>query len=843
MKGRRCLPIILSAVMMAAPVASCTVFAEKAHTSSVAVHEGKAEDDSNIFEELPGSNELFEQYVEQQFFGNDSISVYGNYADEKLQGVDLAAYKILKEEIQKIAAGERSNSQIGISMESLGIETTWTASELGVDTLIEGGELSEKVIKAIEEKYPDYQALLDYLLIDCPYDLYWFDKSVSGAFRVQSPGMSYSSSQLTLKGELVYSFKTAGEYRNSGEYEVAVEKTGAAKTAADNAKEIVNKYSSYGDYEKLVHYKNEICNLVSYNQEAAGGNMNYGNPWQLVWVFDRDPATNVVCEGYAKAFQYLCDLTDFNSSNIKCYTVNGIMGGGTGAGRHMWNIVTMQDKKNYIVDVTNCDEGSIGADDKLFLASAEGNAVSGYTVAIQGQSNITYTYDEDLSGMYGGILEISSSEYDPSSPEEPVETPTETPAITDEPSNTPTETPVITEGPSNTPTETPVITEGPSSTPGITPSVTPEVTDEPSSTPTKTPTDTPGVTGVPSGAPTVIPTDTPAVTGVPSSTPTKAPTDTPGAEETPSGMPTEAPTETPAVTDIPAGTPTEVPVETPAEQPDTTVVENSDGSKVETTVSTQTSSDGSVIQKTEVVHKDPDGKTTKSFIKSEISPGADDSGVSIVVNVSKNADETITSATAKVSGGSSSATKKVLISGSIVKQIIQAANTRDVEISIVNKNGSGTHKVIANAADLTAGKKLSIVIKKSNGAYVLVNAKTYRVTKDGDVPAVVKGNKTYELMNSSRMNKLSSKILKAVKVKKTSKTVRKSKTVNMRLKNSLNLENVKSIKYTVSGKSIVTVTKKGVIKGKKAGTAVVRAKVTLKNGKAKTVKMKITVKK
>ena len=807
MKGRRCLPIILSAVMMAAPVASCTVFAEKAHTSSVAVHEGKAEDDSNIFEELPGSNELFEQYVEQQFFGNDSISVYGNYADEKLQGVDLAAYKILKEEIQKIAAGERSNSQIGISMESLGIETTWTASELGVDTLIEGGELSEKVIKAIEEKYPDYQALLDYLLIDCPYDLYWFDKSVSGAFRVQSPGMSYSSSQLTLKGELVYSFKTAGEYRNSGEYEVAVEKTGAAKTAADNAKEIVNKYSSYGDYEKLVHYKNEICNLVSYNQEAAGGNMNYGNPWQLVWVFDRDPATNVVCEGYAKAFQYLCDLTDFNSSNIKCYTVNGIMGGGTGAGRHMWNIVTMQDKKNYIVDVTNCDEGSIGADDKLFLASAEGNAVSGYTVAIQGQSNITYTYDEDLSGMYGGILEISSSEYDPSSPEEPVETPTETPAITDEPSNTPTETPVITEGPSNTPTDTPVLTVGPSCSPSVTPTVTPEVT------------------------------------GVPSSTPTKAPTDTPGAEETPSGMPTEAPTETPAVTDIPAGTPTEVPVETPAEQPDTTVVENSDGSKVETTVSTQTSSDGSVIQKTEVVHKDPDGKTTKSFIKSEISPGADDSGVSIVVNVSKNADETITSATAKVSGGSSSATKKVLISGSIVKQIIQAANTRDVEISIVNKNGSGTHKVIANAADLTAGKKLSIVIKKSNGAYVLVNAKTYRVTKDGDVPAVVKGNKTYELMNSSRMNKLSSKILKAVKVKKTSKTVRKSKTVNMRLKNSLNLENVKSIKYTVSGKSIVTVTKKGVIKGKKAGTAVVRAKVTLKNGKAKTVKMKITVKK
>ena len=64
----------------------------------------------------------------------------------------------------------------------------------------------------------------------------------------------------------------------------------------------------------------------------------------------------------------------------------------------------------------------------------------------------------------------------------------------------------------------------------------------------------------------------------------------------------------------------------------------------------------------------------------------------------------------------------------------------------------------------------------------------------------------------------------------------------MALKKTLNMENVKSIQYSVSKKSVASVTKKGVVKGKKAGSAVVRAKVTLKNGKAKTVRMKVKVK-
>ena len=114
----------------------------------------------------------------------------------------------------------------------------------------------------------------------------------------------------------------------------------------------------------MLAFRDEICELVSYNAAAAGESYTdgYGDPWQLIYVFDGDDSTNVVCEGYAKAFQYLCDL-----SGLTCYTVTGAMAGGTGEGPHMWNIVTLGDE-NYLVDVTNSDAGTVGQNGGLFLA-------------------------------------------------------------------------------------------------------------------------------------------------------------------------------------------------------------------------------------------------------------------------------------------------------------------------------------------------------------------------------------------------------------------------------------------------------------------------------------------
>lgn len=157
-----------------------------------------------------------------------------------------------------------------------------------------------------------------------------------------------------------------------------------------------------------------ICSQVTYNQTAAeNDNTPYGDPWQLIYVFDDNPNTNVVCEGYAKAFQYLCDLSEF--TDTACYTVSGTMTGGTGAGPHMWNIVTLGGN-NYLVDVTNCDGTSVGNTDQLFLKAPDpgGNVDTKYTFTIDTSNVVNYTYDEGQITLYGGdILTLAASDYDP----------------------------------------------------------------------------------------------------------------------------------------------------------------------------------------------------------------------------------------------------------------------------------------------------------------------------------------------------------------------------------------------------------------------------------------------
>ncbi len=374
---------------------------------------------------LPDNDELFEGYLQQQMYAgfNDGIATLGNFGEQALTGLNLKIYGILKEELADIAAGTSASASIDISVEKLELEqTTWTAEELGITT---GDQISGAISAKLKELGYDLSSLFDCLMADCPYELYWFDKtagvnSATGTFRytVTSNGTVGS---VTWDGPITFSFTVAEEYRPSGSgdaYTVDTGKTSAASAAVAKAESIVNSYAGSSDYEKLVGYKNEICELVSYNTGAAADSSTpYGNPWQLIWVFDENESTNVVCEGYAKAFQYLCDLTDFSNDNIVCYTVTGTMSGGTGAGRHMWNIVTMEDGKNYLVDVTNCDAGTVGAPDKLFLAGLSGKWDTGYTYT-SGSTAVTYVYDngtngtDDVLSMYGEtILTLSESGY------------------------------------------------------------------------------------------------------------------------------------------------------------------------------------------------------------------------------------------------------------------------------------------------------------------------------------------------------------------------------------------------------------------------------------------------
>jgi len=203
-----------------------------------------------------------------------------------------------------------------------------------------------------------------------------------------------------------------------------IEKIKSLSIAVENAMEVVTDASKEKtDYDKLDFYREWICAEVEYNDAAMKEDWDYGDPWQLINVFDGDASTNVVCEGYSKAFKYLCDLTDgFDDTSIDCRLVSGVMKGGTGAGDHMWNVLEIGGK-NYLVDVTNCDEGTVGAARKLFMvgnSNATTAQVTEYGRTVTSQRYIfnnlspviTYTYDVDTVNSFDkSERQLSDTDY------------------------------------------------------------------------------------------------------------------------------------------------------------------------------------------------------------------------------------------------------------------------------------------------------------------------------------------------------------------------------------------------------------------------------------------------
>ncbi len=345
-------------------------------------------------EEEPTEQEvLLEGYLYQQGAEDpeNGIVLYGAEGSSRLTGDEKLIYDVLKAHVQEIAAGEKKSTAV----------------------VVEGFQsLRQTEVTGAMSK------VMQYLLMDCPYDLYWHDKSDisdGGCRYIYDYGADGKVISLTA------SLTVAKEYRTPLEYphEIDTSKTGAAHEAAENAREIVKANQGKSDYEKLKSYLTAINRLVSYNDGAgnAGSPAKYGNcyPWQIVWVFDKDSSTNVVCEGYAKAFQYLCDLSTFQ--NAQCYTVTGTMSGGQGAGAHMWNVVRLNGE-SYLVDVTNCDTGTVGAPDRLFLASASRGSVNGgYEFDLPG-GTVSYQYGARtiLNGrptaeLLDGVLDLATEPY------------------------------------------------------------------------------------------------------------------------------------------------------------------------------------------------------------------------------------------------------------------------------------------------------------------------------------------------------------------------------------------------------------------------------------------------
>jgi hypothetical protein len=375
--------------------------------------------DSEITEDE--RNTMLMMYLERELLGESdaTVALYSNeYASQGLSKSSKTIFDGLASRAKKITKGNADSTEIEISMEELGITAndSWSASDLGIDSVVEQGENGEEYtveayFKVLEKYDIDYNKIVAALKSDCPADVYWwnimsFEMQPSLDMEIRYNDAGEPCVYFQEGTSFIVGLGVDSKYRPDGEENLFVvdkDKINQANKAIDNAKSIVAEAANINDdKDKMEYYAKKLCELNSYNYDALDqmnttNILDDTNPWQIIYMFDGDTDTNVVCEGYSKAFKLLCDMTVFNDSSIQCY-----IAGGDFSGAHMWNIVHMG-AYNYLVDVTNCDD-NVGTglyNDVLFFKKPDSGSIkNGYTYIIGG-SEYVYTYQQEFIDLYG----------------------------------------------------------------------------------------------------------------------------------------------------------------------------------------------------------------------------------------------------------------------------------------------------------------------------------------------------------------------------------------------------------------------------------------------------------
>ncbi len=406
----------------------------------------------------PDSDDLLMQYIDQKVadeLGSDAdgstlLRGAAHPRRDALANDPVAGnmYDVFAPAVKKVAAGDLEVTSFIAQGDEIFGNAKFNAAYLGVDKLMDdpqtiNREAYNKFVQALQASLnSSLNNMLTAMVCDMPFELYWLDneKGISYSFppdwilnNIQYyPQEDCLGIETDSKLEMTFDFYVSQDYSLGGspkEYgpagttKVNTELTKAAANTAKNISGILAKAKEESDVAKMMFYKDEICRMTAYHPTAMKDpDFPYGDPWQLINVFDGDEGTKVVCEGYSKAFQYLCDNTKFSDKSVESFIVSGKMtvadGEKTTTGEHMWNIVHMDDGYNYIVDVTNCDDDSLPPTTErypntVFLTAAIAGSVNdGYTYEYAEGKTLKFVYSDEILNIYSPIeLTLASNSY------------------------------------------------------------------------------------------------------------------------------------------------------------------------------------------------------------------------------------------------------------------------------------------------------------------------------------------------------------------------------------------------------------------------------------------------
>lgn len=208
---------------------------------------------------------------------------------------------------------------------------------------------------AMSREYGIFSAYIDVIhdVFDREHpEVFWlsgrFSSSYSGSWSYSIQGKTCT---VTYRADMVVWLQYSGFDIRAQKY-LAEGSLEAAIRVRDSAiREILSGCPTGSDYEKVGYLNDALTVRNAYNAAVAEGNSSMADAeaWESISALvGRSGNAGPVCEGYARAFQVLCDQVQ-----IPCVLVNGpakSSANGPSSG-HMWNYVQL-DGGWYAVDVT-----------------------------------------------------------------------------------------------------------------------------------------------------------------------------------------------------------------------------------------------------------------------------------------------------------------------------------------------------------------------------------------------------------------------------------------------------------------------------------------------------------
>ena len=263
--------------------------------------------------------------------------------------------------------------------------------------------------------------------------------------------------------------------------------------------------------------------------------------------------------------------------------------------------------------------------------------------------------------------------------------------------------------------------------------------------------------------------------------------------------------------------------------------------KSNVTTRTETREDGTIVTTTETWAEDGSVQ-----IRTEIRN--EETGMNIVVNVSKNAKGKITSAAAEILDRGFG---NVKITGEALSEIVNAAGTKNVNttIKMLTKNGWVIREVSVNANTLLKktslrNKKMKVIeIDPETGEKIVVSKTPFKAAADGSIEldADELGYGIYEIVTAAEEEALTKKLLQSVKSAKKSTSISEGKKTWFQIDNGISWYNIDDVTFLTGNPNVAKVDSEGRITGLKPGRTIIKAVVRLKNGKSKTLTMTVTV--